>query len=538
MDSNKSGADSSQWKGRYYESLEQLEHKELEWQRIEGLLRQCILRLTLAADDADELLAQQLGDLRKAIRKGTESISLGAIMDELSESISRLDGIRKERATLPGTEVFMRELVNALSIPKDLSEKSESLLNALKEKNFDHKAWIAELNTLISETMCQPGEQEVKVSSKGLISRLFSGGPEVGSKQTTVRSSRDDMPPVHEVLRQLLEELPLPAALHPKVEKLQISLAMGMPAGGVTDVLKAIANLVAEMRTQIQDEKREVQSFLKQLTVNLQNLDKSFQESMINQQGFFQDGADLGVAMKAQMHAIEGTVKEVNELDTLKAKIQQRVIDIRDHMDSFHRASESRYRITKQKNNELKIQIERLENETKELRERVKQESRQALIDPLTGINNRLAYDEWIEKEYKRWQRYPFGLVMIVWDVDNFKKINDTYGHQAGDKVLRVIASLMAEQIRETDFIARYGGEEFVMLFPETTLDDVITLAEKIRSNIEHAEFHHNNKQVSVTISGGISQFGEGDDPDAVFTRADLALYQAKAKGRNQCQCG
>lgn len=76
------------------------------------------------------------------------------------------------------------------------------------------------------------------------------------------------------------------------------------------------------------------------------------------------------------------------------------------------------------------------------------------------------------------------------------------------------------------------------MLLPETTLDDAITLVEKIRSNIEHAEFHHNNKQVEVTISGGVSQFGEGDDPDAVFTRADRALYQAKAKGKNQWQCG
>lgn len=539
MSSDKSGTDNIQWKGRYYNSLEQLEHKELEWQRIEGLLRQCILRLTLAADDSDEQLSQQMGDLRRAIKKGTESVNLSTAMDGLSKSISRLDSVRKERSILPTTEVFMRELINSLSVPQPLSEKAELLLKAFHEESFNHKEWLKELNALIAETVQHPCEpKHENTSSKSLIGRLFSGKSVVQSTQGVASSSRDDIPPVHEVLRQLLEELPLPAVLHPKAEKLQISLAMGLPPGGVTDVLKAIADLVAEMRIQVQDEKRGVEEFLKQLTVNLKQLDTGFQESVANQQGLFKEGADLDTAMKAQMQAIEGSVKEVNELETLKEMIQHRVIEIREHMDGFHQAVDNRYKIAERKNNELKMQIGRLEKETAVLRKRIKKESRQAQMDPLTGINNRLAYDEWIEKEYKRWQRYPYGLVMIVWDVDNFKSVNDTYGHQAGDKVLRVIASMMSGLIRETDFIARYGGEEFVMLLPETTLDDAITLVEKIRSNIEHAEFHHNNKQVEVTISGGVSQFGEGDDPDAVFTRADRALYQAKAKGKNQWQCG
>ena len=123
----------------------------------------------------------------------------------------------------------------------------------------------------------------------------------------------------------------------------------------------------------------------------------------------------------------------------------------------------------------------------------------------------------------------------MVWDIDFFKQVNDTYGHQAGDKVLKVVASLLNKNLRETDFISRFGGEEFVSLMPETTLGGGYKVAEKIRESVEKLEFHYRGNNVKVTISCGISLFMENDTAERAFSRADKALYQAKEQGRNRC---
>ncbi|MBT5231486.1 MAG: GGDEF domain-containing protein [Methylococcales bacterium] len=114
-----------------------------------------------------------------------------------------------------------------------------------------------------------------------------------------------------------------------------------------------------------------------------------------------------------------------------------------------------------------------------------------------------------------------------------FKKVNDNYGHQAGDNALKFIASILADRIRETDFLARFGGEEFVILLPKTEAIEAENLANDIRITIEKASFHYSGEKVSITVSGGVSEFKKGDKPEDVFNRADEALYVCKESGRN-----
>jgi diguanylate cyclase len=162
----------------------------------------------------------------------------------------------------------------------------------------------------------------------------------------------------------------------------------------------------------------------------------------------------------------------------------------------------------------------------------------QALKDPLTGIWNRQALNEVLDKEYTRWVRYKKPLSIILWDIDLFKNINDQYGHAAGDKVLKTIAQIFTSQIRDADFIARFGGEEFMGVFPETQLNDALFLANKVREKIAGSKFHYEDTAVSISVSAGLASFTEGDDIDEVFKRADKALYSAKESGRNCCLTG
>ena len=156
-----------------------------------------------------------------------------------------------------------------------------------------------------------------------------------------------------------------------------------------------------------------------------------------------------------------------------------------------------------------------------------------AETDALTGVPNRMAYDKRLDEEIARHQRYNTDFVLMLWDIDHFKGINDTYGHAAGDKVLKVIAGVMQQQLRETDFMARYGGEEFAVILVESDIAAAKVVGEKLRQAIEALEFHFRGTRVPVTASCGLAQAGAGNS-EQLFERADSALYSAKQKGRNR----
>ena len=155
--------------------------------------------------------------------------------------------------------------------------------------------------------------------------------------------------------------------------------------------------------------------------------------------------------------------------------------------------------------------------------------------DTLTGVHTRYAYDQRIQEEFQRWQRHGQPLAYSIWDIDFFKKVNDQYGHQIGDRLLAGIAGLLAEHTRSEDFVARIGGEEFVVLFPATTLDTALILAQRLRAALADAGFHFKGDPIAVTLSCGLTEFREGDTPEQVYERADKALYEAKRAGRNRC---
>jgi diguanylate cyclase len=183
----------------------------------------------------------------------------------------------------------------------------------------------------------------------------------------------------------------------------------------------------------------------------------------------------------------------------------------------------------------MRTRIAVLERESRQLHENLREEQRMAMIDALTGIPNRAAYDDRIEEEHKRWKRFARPVSILAWDIDRFKAINDAYGHKAGDKVLRVIGQHLARHVRDTDFVGRYGGEEFVMLLVGTDVNEARVVAEKIRQEISQLGFHFHDHPVAITASCGITAFIGEDTPDVAFDRADKALYRAKESGRNCC---
>jgi diguanylate cyclase (GGDEF)-like protein len=156
-------------------------------------------------------------------------------------------------------------------------------------------------------------------------------------------------------------------------------------------------------------------------------------------------------------------------------------------------------------------------------------------LDALTCLYNRRSFDQRLEEEFSRAERYNRELSLIMLDIDHFKTVNDTYGHQVGDIVLKQVADLIQKNVRKSDIPYRYGGEEFVILAPETDVAGVKTCAERIRASCERYRFGKGKKPILITISEGFScyQLDSASSPEDLLHKADSALYQAKAAGGN-----
>ena len=172
-----------------------------------------------------------------------------------------------------------------------------------------------------------------------------------------------------------------------------------------------------------------------------------------------------------------------------------------------------------------------IENDEK-MQEKIKRLSEE---DYLTKLYNRRKIHEIIEIEIKRSRRYNSAFAVLMLDIDDFKSINDTYGHNTGDKVLVEFSNIIRHTVRESDIASRWGGEEFLVICPETMTDGAISLAEKIRHNIERNNFEEAGK---ITTSIGVAGIEHGDNVKSLIFRADEALYASKKAGKNRVTMG
>jgi diguanylate cyclase (GGDEF)-like protein len=161
-----------------------------------------------------------------------------------------------------------------------------------------------------------------------------------------------------------------------------------------------------------------------------------------------------------------------------------------------------------------------------------------ATIDGLTGLVVRRHFQAKIEEEFRRAKRYSKPLSYLMTDIDHFKKFNDTYGHQTGDMVLREVAKIVRDSVRDTDIAARYGGEEFAVILPETEPDGAMLFAERLRQSVEAAEFAHSTGALKVTISVGVCSMpvNQPENATEMIKMADDALYVCKKNGRNRVE--
>jgi diguanylate cyclase len=189
-----------------------------------------------------------------------------------------------------------------------------------------------------------------------------------------------------------------------------------------------------------------------------------------------------------------------------------------------------------QRTRSLEGELQKSGEQVKELRSKLDNVRKESLTDPLTNIANRKAFDDAVKQATDAMAQEPEAVTLLLCDIDHFKKFNDSWGHQTGDQVLRLVASCLAENVKGRDTAARYGGEEFAVLLRGTGLDAALKVAEQIRQTVETKKLVKKSTGDvlgTITISIGVAQFAPGEAAEAVIRRADACLYGAKQNGRN-----
>ncbi len=185
-------------------------------------------------------------------------------------------------------------------------------------------------------------------------------------------------------------------------------------------------------------------------------------------------------------------------------------------------------------NQQMQQQLVSAQERLREQAKQMESSAAEARTDALTGLANRRALDQELARQFEAFKRQGRKMAMVMLDIDHFKRFNDTYGHQVGDRVLCGLAGDLLGQARSSDLVSRYGGEEFALVLPETSLVAACDRAEQLRQAVETARYRDAGAELRVTISIGVAVLTDGDDPAGLIRRADAALYASKGNGRNR----
>lgn len=549
------------WKDKYLDILDQQEALEQAHKEQLQLLRRALVRVSVAAEGQQTELDGALEALRNSVRAEQDG-QLADALRGLDKVLLEFDDTREQsademRTTLQSlvapllasdpprpvkkqlrslAQEVSRQQVLLQSYPQLLRQIAALQSQVLNESNTENGESGGFLSRLIGRDKtadtAQPDttESEHEPSESGKADRvLFELNP-----NASLRDSETVSENLRKIITDLLQSVEAQALQPERVNTLQERLKTGLRNADLIPVLEEVRDLVMAA----------YMAATRAFAAYLNNVNLELAEIYAALDGARASGDDLQSAsqtmhedMLAEFVRLETQTRDATDLNQLKDQVQNRLGSIRAALDSYRQRSDEAAPMLSQLG-VLAQKLRDLESEAQKNKQVLEEQRAKALCDPLTGVPNREAYNERVELEAQRFRRYGNPLVLAVCDLDYFKNINDTLGHQAGDRVLKVLSQAISKRLREVDFFGRYGGEEFVVIMPETTAEQAFKVLDRIRAAIASTDFSYKGTPVKVSISMGIAEFGPEDTATDAFARADKALYDAKAEGRNQCKLG
>ncbi len=475
------------------------------------VLSQFAAKLSLSCKGLDVELDNRLAKFRNAIKKGVDFNILKPFIDDVLSLLKNQES--KQIALHHELHTSISDAGKQLQKLKGLPDDTRRTLRHL----LDH-----DLNNIKSNHGFTP-----------LLSRLITIYHH--ALQAKLSTNIDNSPLVKpELTNQFLlltNELILEGEAADQLKRVKEKITYSI---NVNELLEASISVITIIAKNINNERQSSRSFLISLNKTIEELHHAIVSTSKHADSLSSEYEQLNKQIKEKIKNLQTQTREATSLSALKALVEEELKSL-----SVNLITKEKLESTERENlvthfNDINSRIVQLEKKLTSYKKRLNEQRFKSLLDGLTQLPNRAAFDERFSHEFHLFDVQQADVILAVIDVDHFKSINDRYGHSAGDKTLQVIAKTLQKSIRQSDFIARYGGEEFVLLMSGISLENAAIPLEKLRKTIQSIPFKFKDKQVEITISLGSTQLKKGDTPLIAFDRADDALYKAKNEGRNR----
>jgi diguanylate cyclase (GGDEF)-like protein len=493
------------------------------------LLTQFINKLSLVSKGIDLELDNRLAQLRSLFTKS-------APLSDIENKISVISKLLQQHSITNEQNIsqmhqrfnFAGECLQKINgLPNDLRRNLRELLSETKETKDALIQYVPLLNQLLEFYIHALNSSEKSPDKKTL--------PSANSDENISQSSDVSS---FEIDNALLEKISfILSALNLSQENTNELLVIKkklMTDKSKDAVLQHFLDIFDVIVSEFKDEQNNAKSFLTSLSDTLTNVQLAVKETLDTQKSSQLANDRVNVALQKQLIDMTGTVEDALSLDQVKLDINDKLQQIAGTLEQKSKIElQSQLDLTSKLAN-MAEKVTQLEEKSKEFEEKLAVQKLKSMQDALTKLANRAAFDDYFAKAMIRFQHRAFELALVVMDIDNFKTINDTYGHTAGDKTLQVIANTIKKHINKDVFAGRYGGEEFVLIYSHISEETLISELNKLNKYVARLPFKFKNTKVSITFSIGATHIRSDDNIHLAFERADEAMYKAKAQGKNQ----
>ncbi|MBF4257090.1 diguanylate cyclase [Vibrio anguillarum] len=491
-----------------------LTHRDtsFKFKREHTVLKRIVASLSLACQGNDHQLNINLSDLREALEQ----------QKDVSTLIPRLAVL--ERMLKQQTLVMEKENSHLDSQIKHCGETLLRVAGLPAKLKRD-------LRDLLSFSEAQP-KAEQAIQLLGIYERaikIITANPNTAISELHV-ADRELLTKLSDELQHLITELDFEGESGELLVDIRAKLLIGVSTSTLLELTLEILKLVIDGTN---SERKTSEKFLEQVNSSLTKHIKSSTHNADQSQSYFEHRQEMNSELAALITQSQTLIKDSVAIDDLKLSVSPILCEMASLSERLSHA-EQREQALIERLNYGKNQMEALFELTQDYRRRLEDQSQRLLLDPLTKVYNRTAFNDHLELEYRRWIRAQHTFRIVIFDIDKFKTINDSFGYTAGDKALKIIARTISKEASDTDTVARFSGEEFIILLPDQEDNHCFKVVKNIQRHVSRLPFKFRDKSITITLSAASTCFKDSDTPEEVLERLRRSLLEAKSFGPNQ----
>lgn len=489
------------------------------------LFTEFIIKLSQASKGTDLSLDNKLAKLRVLFTKSAPIADVQKLVSEITLLLQKFSLKKEQEITQLQSEFNLagQALQKVKGLPEDLRRQLRTLLKENEDTKDALAQYIPLMSQLVAFYQAALKKENISTSSGGLLNQQKTPANNtntVTTDQKVIKRFTDFLSKVN-VSRQYQNQL----------LKIKSELNENMPN---EKLLHSFLEAFDVISHDLVHERNTAKVFLSTLSETLSTIQSAVKSTISTQSKCNKKHEKLNTQLQSQITDMAKDLDQANSLVDIKVDISGKLKEIASTLDEKTVLENTLQVELERKLVDMQDKIEKLEEQSITFEKRIQEQQAKSLQDALTKLNNRAAFDEYFAKEIVRYQHNGGSLSIAIADLDNFKRINDTYGHTAGDKTLQVLASTFKKHLENDAFLARYGGEEFIFIFKEKNKDEVTQKLNSLKTNIAKLPFKFKNNKVSMTLSIGVTHIKPEDNVHIAFERADTALYKAKKEGKNR----